>query len=158
MMLATPAGTRGNALAARLSHYLPLTSAEQVALSSIQRPDRRVAAGDTLIEQGGPVDSLFVVQQGWLHSSLRIPARKDATGGGRQILHFHYSGDLIGTSSIAWSRAAATLTAVSDCIVADVPKAALGKLFGQEERLGGLLYAVAAAENVALSDRLTSIG
>jgi CRP-like cAMP-binding protein len=158
MTLASPVTARGNALVARLAHYLPLTASEQAALSAIQRPDRRVSAGETLSEQGGPVDSLFIVQQGWLHSSVRLAPRGGASEGGRQILRFHYSGDLIGTSSIAWSRAAATLTAISDCVVADVPKAALGRLFGQEERLGGLLYAVAAAESVALSDRLTSIG
>lgn len=152
MMLATPAGTRRSALAARLSHYLPLTTSERDAISHAERQERRVLAGHTLVEAGGPIDALFVVQQGWLHSSLRLPS------GGRQILRFHYPGDLIGTSSIAWSRAAATLTAVSDCIVSDVPKANLGRLFGSEGRLGGLLYAIAAAENVALSDRLTSIG
>ncbi len=150
-MFSSPTGTQ-SALSVRLAHYLNLTPAEAAALEDMQGNRRRLIAGEVLVEAGGPIDSLFVVQQGWLHSSTRPPI------GGRQILRFHYPGDLIGTSSIAWSQAAATLTAVSDCIVTDVPKTRLGELLAEQGRLAGLLYAVAAAENVALSDRLTSIG
>ncbi|KQR88108.1 hypothetical protein ASG07_00580 [Sphingomonas sp. Leaf343] len=136
----------------RLARYVDLTGHERDALAALIESERRLSAGQLLQEQGGPVDGLFVVQQGWLHSSKRL-----ATGG-RQILRFHYSGDLIGTSSIAWSVAAASLTAVSDCIVAVVPKANLGRLFAAHPRIGGLLYAVACAEKVAMADRLTTIG
>jgi CRP-like cAMP-binding protein len=152
MTTPTLVGPRDHALVARLSHYLALTAEERAALTEMQGAERRVAAGETLVEQGGPIAALYAVRHGWLHSSVRLP------DGGRQILRFHYSGDLVGTSSIAWSRAAATITAVSDCFVAEVPKTALGRVFANERRLGGLLYAVAAAENVALADRLTSIG
>lgn len=151
MMFSSPVGTQ-SALSIRLSHYLALTPAEAAALEDVQGPRRRLIAGETLIEAGGPVDALYVVQQGWLHASVR-PAV-----GGRQILGFHYPGDLIGTSSIAWARAATTLTAVSDCIVTDIAKARLGTIFAEQGRLGALLYAVAATESVALSDRLTSVG
>lgn len=151
-MLASPVGTRRSALTARLSHYLRLTDEERDAIDWAERLERRVPAGAPLLEAGGPVENLFVVQQGWLHSSIRLQS------GARQILRFHYPGDLIGTSSIAWSRAAATLTAVSDCIVSDLPKANLGRIFAAHGRLGALIYAMGAAENVALADRLSSVG
>lgn len=153
MMLAIPAGIRRSALSARLSTYLPLTPEELAVVDGLESRERRLRSGELLLEEGGgPVENLYVIQQGWLHASVRLPT------GGRQILRFNYPGDLIGTSSIAWSRAAQTLTAVSDCIVAEVPKMALGRLFGAGGRLGALLFAVMAADNVALSDRLTSIG
>lgn len=152
MTLVRPAAPLG-ALASRLNAYLPLTEEERGAIAVVEQEQRRVRAGEMLLEEGsGPVENLFAVQQGWLHSSTRLAS------GNRQILRFHYPGDLIGTSSIAWSVAAATLTAVSDCIVSTVPKDALGRLFAASGRLGGLLFAMAAAENVALADRLTSIG
>lgn len=150
-MLATPQ-VRRSALTRRLERYLALTPDERDAIDGAERMERRVPAGAVLLEANGPVEALFVVQQGWLHSSARLH------DGGRQILRFHYPGDLIGTSSVAWVNASTTLTAVSDCIVSDVPKANLGRLFVSRGRLGALLYAMAAAENVALSDRLTSIG
>ena len=143
---------RPNAIIQRLSHYLPLTKEERDALGAFERDERRLVPGDVLLREGGPAGSLFVVQQGWLHSSIRLGS------GARQITRFHYAGDLIGTSSIAWAQAAATITAVSDCIVSELPKSELGELFRTNGRLAGLLYAVASAENVAMGDRLTAVG
>ena len=141
-----------SALTSRLQTYLDLTPEERDALDWAERRERRVPAGTVLLEEGGPVESLYVVQQGWFHASTRL------ANGGRQIQRFHYAGDLMGTSSIAWAWGANTLTAVSDCVVSELSKVNLGRIFKAEPRLGGLLFAMGAAENVALSDRLTSIG
>jgi CRP/FNR family transcriptional regulator len=139
-------------LIARLERHLALTEEERAAISRAEQREIRLKPGEILMAEGGTSHALFVVHYGWLHSAARLAA------GGRQILRFHYAGDLIGTSSIAWSQASATLTAVSDCTVTELPKADLGQIFRQQPRLAGLLYAIAAAENVAMSDRLTSIG
>jgi CRP/FNR family transcriptional regulator, anaerobic regulatory protein len=143
---------RRSALISRLERYIVLTDDERDALDWAERREMRVSSGAKLMEQGGTIDQLYVVQQGWLHSSIELKS------GGRQILRFHYPGDLVGTSSIAWARAANTLTAVSDCIVSELSKVNLGRIFKAQPRLAGLLYAMAAAENVAMSDRLASIG
>ena len=142
----------GSALLNRLGRYLDLTDDERAAIEMMQSAPRRLTPGETLIHEGGRSDSMYVVQQGWLHASTRLPA------GGRQIVKFHYAGDFMGTSSIAWTYASTTITAIVDCIVAEVPKTALGRLFAHEGRLGGLLYAIAASESVAMADRLTSVG
>ncbi len=139
-------------LIARLSRHLDLTEAERDAILQAKQSERRLKAGDVLVAEGGESNSLYVMRQGWLHSSTRL------SNGGRQILRFHYAGDLIGTSSMAWSQAAATLTAVSDCLIIELPKTELGLLFRAQPRIAGLLYAIAAAESVAMSDRLTMIG
>ena len=143
---------RRSALTGRLERYLTLTEEERDALDWAERREVRVPSGMVLMEQGGAVDQLYVVQQGWLHSSIELKT------GGRQILRFHYPGDLIGTSSIAWAQAANTITAVSDCVVSELSKVNLGRIFKAQPRLAGMLYAMAAAENVAMSDRLASIG
>lgn len=145
-------GDRLDALVRRLCRYLDLTPGERAALTDAQARERRLKAGTTLVEENELSDTLIVVQQGWMHSSTLL------ANGERQILGFHFAGDLAGTSSIAWQRAATSLTTVSDCVVSDLPKAALGTLFARHPRLGGLLYGVAAAEAVAMSDRLSSIG
>ena len=145
-------GLGGGALLNRLGRYLDLADEERGAIETMQASSRRLAPGETLMQEGGSNDAMYVVEQGWLHSSVRLAV------GGRQIVRFHYAGDLVGTSSIAWSQAATTLTAIVDCTVAEVPKAALGHLFATERRLGGLLYAIAAAESVAMADRLISVG
>ena len=151
-MVTKVASMRRSALASRLNQYLRLTASERDAIDALEQRELRIAAGTKLVTQGMPNDSLFVVQHGWLHSSI-MPKP-----GTRQIVKFHYAGDLIGTSSIAWAIAAATLTAIEDCIVYKLSKATLGRLFKDQPRLAGLLYAVAAAEAVAANDRLTSVG
>ena len=145
-------GFKRSALIERLARYMALTADERDAITAIERRERRAAAGTRVVMEGAPNDSLFIVQHGWLHSSTMLKS------GARQILKFHYAGDLVGTSSIAWSLAATTLTAIEDCILFELSKEHLGRLFKLQPRLAGLLYAVAAAEAVAASDRLTSVG
>lgn len=96
---------------------------------------------------------LHVVASGWLHGACEVPG-----GGGRQILRFYFVGDLTTTFSIAWGRSAATLTAVSNCTLFELPREALGKLFRDHPRIAALMYGVSAAEQVAMADRLTSVG
>ena len=139
-------------LEARLSRYLALTFAERDALRWLERRERRYAAGEVVVREGEPLDLLHIVASGWLHGSVQIKR------GGRQILRFYFVGDLTTAFSIAWGFSAATLTAVSPCTLFELPREALGRLVREHPRLGALLYAVSASENVAMADRLTAIG
>ncbi len=139
-------------LEARLSQYLPLTFAERDALRWLERRERQYAAGEVVVQEGEALDVLYIVASGWLHGSVQL------RDGGRQILRFYFVGDITTTFSIAWGRSAATLTAVSGCTLFEMPRMTLGRLFRDHPRLGALLYAVSASENVAMADRLTSIG
>ena len=139
-------------LESRLSEYLPLTFAERSALRWLERRERRYAAGDVVVREGEPLDLLHIVASGWLHGSVQLK------NGGRQILRFYFVGDITAAFSIAWGTSAATLTAVSACTIFEMPRVSFGQLFRDHPRLGALLYAVSASENVAMADRLTSIG
>lgn len=141
-----------NALIARLERYTELTAGERAAIVEAGVGHRTIATGERLIDENAPNQHLYIVEEGWLHASRNL------VSGARQILRLHYPGDLVGTSSIAWARASTTLTALSPGSVTPVPKVALGRLFKAQPRLAALLYAVAAAEDVAMSDRLTSLG
>ena len=141
-----------SALERKLSYHLPLTFSEKDALRWLERRERHYAAGTVILEEGETTDNLFIVASGWLHGSTRIE------DGGRQILRFYFLGDITATFSLAWGYCAATLTAVSDCTLFEVPRASLGKVYTEYPRLAALLYSVSCAEQVALSDRLTSVG
>ncbi|NJC34680.1 CRP-like cAMP-binding protein [Sphingomonas jejuensis] len=139
-------------LEARLAQYLTLTFAERDALRWLERRERALPAGEILIREGEATDRLYIVARGWLHGSVKL---KD---GGRQILRFYFVGDISTTFSIAWGQSAATLQAVSDTQLFEIEKDAFGRLFRNHPRLGALLFAVSTSEQVAMADRLTSIG
>lgn len=141
-----------SALETRLAQYLPLTFAERDALQWLERRERRFEAGEIVVREGEPLDTLFIVNSGWLHGSVAVP------GGGRQILRFYFVGDITTTFSIAWGYSAATLTAVSACTLYETPRQSFGRLFQEHPRIGALLFGVSAAEQVAMADRLTSVG
>lgn len=141
-----------SALLDRLAHYVVLQPAERDALDWLERGRRRFDAHDVVVREGEVSDRLFVVRSGWLHASRRMRS------GERQILRLHFPGDIMGTSSVAWAETSATITAVTDCVISDFPRAMLGRLFKSQPRLAALLYATFSVESVAMSDRLASLG
>lgn len=141
-----------SALAKRLMTYLDLTTTEGEILEGLEHRTRTLEHGEVLAREGERTDQLFIVVEGWMHASLRL------TDGARQILSLHFPGDLIGLSTLAWNRAATTLTAVSEARVATFAQGELTNVFRSHPRLSALLYTVAAAEQVAFSDRLASLG
>lgn len=143
---------RRSALEAKLGHHLALTYSERDALRWLERRERQYKAGSIIVEEGQETSVLHVVASGWLHGSVAVP------DGGRQILRFYFVGDLTTTFSIAWGNSAATLTAVSACTLFEMPRDALGRIFHDHPRIGALIYGVSAAEQVAMADRLTSVG
>jgi len=143
---------RPGALETKLGYHLALTYSERDALRWLERRERTYEAGSVVLQEGEETSSLFVVASGWLHGSCEVP------GGGRQILRFYFIGDMTTTFSIAWARSAATLTAVSDSTLFELSREALGRVFREHPRLGALMYGVSAAEQVAMADRLTSVG
>jgi CRP-like cAMP-binding protein len=138
-------------LEARLSHHLDLTFAEREALRWLERRERSYAAGDVVVQEGQATDCLYIVASGWLHGSVML------RDGDRQILRFYFVGDITTTFSIAWGRSAATLQAVSPATLFEIPKHVFGQLFKTHPRLGAMMFAVSASDEVAMADRLTSI-
>jgi CRP-like cAMP-binding protein len=61
-------------------------------------------------------------------------------------------------SCLAWSRVAATVTAATEAEVSPFPRKALADIFSHHPRLAALMFGISTVENVALSDRLKSLG
>lgn len=138
-------------LETRLSHHLDLTFAERDALRWLERRERSYPAGAVIFHEGEAIENLYIVGSGWLHSSVTL------RDGDRQILRFYFIGDITTTLSVAWQHSAATLQAVSDTTLFEIPKEHFGDLFRKHPRLGALMFAISASEQVSIGDRLTSI-
>ncbi len=139
-------------LAERLGRYLHLVESERRALAQLEETERRVPRGSVLRAEQASMREIYVVQNGWLYSSMLL------ADGNRQILSLHLPGEFAGDTDLPWSNATFTLTAATDVTVRTIDRLALRELFERHPRLGLLLHTLAQAERVALADRLASVG
>jgi CRP-like cAMP-binding protein len=142
----------GSCLAERLSHYVRLSEAETLSLAQLEDQDRAYRRGAVVIREHESPRELFIVRSGWLHSSGVLG------NGSRQILRFHFQGDILGLPLLAFADSPETVTAVTDVVVSPFSREKLGQLIGDHPRLGALILGLSVAERVALADRLASIG
>ncbi|HEV2816364.1 MAG TPA: Crp/Fnr family transcriptional regulator [Allosphingosinicella sp.] len=142
----------GSCLAERLSHYLRLSAGEQEALDRLEDQDRGFRRGAVIIRENEVPREMFIVRSGWLHSSLVLG------NGSRQIMRFHFKGDVLGLPLLAFADSPETVTAVTDVVLCPFPRERVAALIADHPRLAALLVALAIASRVALADRLASIG
>jgi CRP/FNR family transcriptional regulator, anaerobic regulatory protein len=139
-------------LAERLSHYAALSDAERRALAQLEDQHRNCRRGTVIIRENEGPRELFIVRSGWLHSSGVLG------NGSRQILRFHFRGDIVGLPLLAFADPPETVTAVTDVTITPFAREKLVRLIIDHPRLGALLLGLTVADGVALADRLASIG
>lgn len=139
-------------LAERLSRYVRLSETESGSLALFEDQDRAYRRGAVVIRENESPKELFVVRSGWLHSSGVLG------NGSRQILRFHFQGDLLGLPLLAFADSPETVTAVTDVVLAPFSREKLARIIAEHPRLGALILGLTVAERVALADRLASIG
>lgn len=142
----------GSCLAERLAHYVALTAQEKNALASLEEQERSFKRGATVRREHDSARELFIVQKGWLHSCVLLG------NGSRQIMRFHFPGDVVGLSSLALGKSSDSITAVTDVTLCPFDKDKLALLFNEHPRLAALIFTLSIAERVSLADRLASIG
>jgi CRP/FNR family transcriptional regulator, anaerobic regulatory protein len=142
----------GSCLAERLSHHIALTASEQTALDRLEDQQRHLRRGSVIVSEGQVSRELYVVQKGWLQSSVLLG------NGGRQIMRIALPGDLLGLSALAFDEAPKTVTALTDVTLCPFDRERLACLFTDHPRLMALLFSLAVAERTALADRLASVG
>jgi CRP-like cAMP-binding protein len=129
-----------------------LSEAESLSLAQLEEQERAYRRGAVVIRENEGPRELFIVRSGWLHSSGVLG------NGSRQILRFHFQGDILGMPLLAFSKPPETVTAVTDVVLSPFSREKLGQLIGDHPRLGALILGISVAERVALADRLASIG
>ena len=150
--MATPHPANASLLVARLSNYVELTEVERGVIAGLEAGRRRLKAGEQLVVEGHASEEMYVLPSGWLFASTLVD------DGARQILRIHHPGDIVNGSCVSWSRVAATITAATEAEVSPFPRLRLGGVFADHPRLAALLFGISTVENVALSDRLKSLG
>jgi CRP/FNR family transcriptional regulator, anaerobic regulatory protein len=139
-------------LAERLSHYVRLSEAESLSLAQLEEQQRPYKRGAVVIRENEGPRELFIVRSGWLHSSGVLG------NGSRQIMRFHFQGDILGLPLLAFRDSPETVTAVTDVLLSPFSRERLAQMIGDHPRLGALILGISVAERVSLADRLASIG
>lgn len=142
----------GSCLAERLGHYVELSANEREALEGLEEQDRFFRRGGVVIAENEKPREMFIVRSGWLHSSAVLG------NGSRQIMRFHFHGDLIGLSLLAFADSPETVTAVTDVTLCPFSREKLASLISEHPRIGALLLGLTAADRVSMADRMASIG
>ena len=142
----------GSCLAERLSHHVRLTDAEQAALDRLEEQDRSFRRGSVVLSESDSSRDLYIVREGWLHSSVMLG------NGSRQIMRFHFKGDILGMCLLAFRDAPETVTAVTEVVLCPFSRERLASLLADHPRLAAILLGLSVADRVTLADRLASIG
>jgi len=129
-----------------------LTRTEREALDRLEDEQRQVRRGTILVGEGERARDLYIVQKGWLLSSVLLG------NGGRQIMRIGLPGDILGLPHLAFQEAPETITAITDAVLCPLDRDRLSGLFAAHPRLAALLFAITVAERTALADRLASVG
>jgi len=131
---------------------MALTKAEQDMLDRLEAEQRGVRRDTVIISEGEPARELYVVQKGWLQSSVLLG------NGGRQIMRINLPGDILGFTTLAFDDSPETVTALTDATICPFDRERLAILFAEHPRLAALLFGLTVAERAQLADRLASIG
>lgn len=102
--------------------------------------------------EGSDSASLYYLERGWACTSRVVIT------GDRQIIDVHLAGEIMGWSSIASSVAVDTITTITDCYLRTIDIANFKKLVSTDANYVDTMMRHLCVRNVAISDRLTSLG
>lgn len=143
--------TQHSCLVEKIGYHIALCPDDAELLARLEEEEVAVTARSMVRDIGAPAERMYVVKAGWFFSAMVLP------NGSRQILHIHYPGDIVGIPDIAFSRTAASLSAVTDGLLCPFPKSALYEVFERSPRLSALLFSIGMVEHAVLADRIRII-
>jgi CRP/FNR family transcriptional regulator, anaerobic regulatory protein len=136
----------------RLGRFVDLTTAECEALARLEERPRQLRRGAVLLRANDKGTELFVLRRGVLMSFVLLDY------GSRQILRFHFPGDMLGWTALAYRTSPETLVALTEAEVCPFDRSALSTLAVEHPRLFAATLALNQMERQALTDRLAGLG
>lgn len=136
----------------RWQAFARLTVEEEEALLTLGKTEVTRHAGETIRSEGDAASGFYLLVHGWVSSSIVLRS------GARLIQKVHLPGAMLGVPSMALTRAADTLTAITEATVAFVPFERLGPIYATLPRLAALFTFAAQVERLALMDTLAVTG
>ncbi|PAX07439.1 transcriptional regulator [Sphingomonas lenta] len=129
-----------------------MTEAEHRSLERLEVRQRQLRRGAVLVRENEGAGELYVLKRGMLMSYVLLD------DGSRQILRFHFPGDMLAVSGLVYRRSPETVVALTDTVVCPFDRAEMTGIVTEHPRLAAIIMAVNQMERVALTDRLAALG
>ncbi|MDQ2877646.1 MAG: Crp/Fnr family transcriptional regulator [Pseudomonadota bacterium] len=142
----------GSCFAERLGDIVTLTQGEHASLLRLEERERTLRRGASLQRENDRANELFILKKGIMMSSVLLD------DGSRQILRFHFPGDMLAVSALVYREAAETITALGECTVCPFERHAFSTLIAEHPRIAALVIVYNQIERTALTDRLAALG
>ena len=139
-------------LADALAGLAPLSTAERAALARLEEREKPVRRGTLILRENDRLAEMFVIRRGGMMSYALL------ADGSRQIMGFHFAGDLLGTAALAYRDSPLSIVALGDCVICPIDRGALTQVMLDHPRVGVLIAALGEIERAALTDRLAGVG
>ena len=136
-------------------HLFRTLSDEELELLGAHLRTTRYRSGEVIIREGDAGESLLVITTGLVHVTQRRPARRDVSVGRLGI------GQCIGEMSLLTGQPrSATVEAVTDCEIVEIPKQGMNQLFERRpdlvDELAGIMAERRAADDL-VQERATEV-
>ena len=135
----------------RLENFITLTEAEKEFVAYMEKDEREVKRGTSLIDIGEKADDLHVLKFGWL------AARSEPVEGRSAITRLYIPGEVVGVAEIGKGVALHALTMQTDGMVCPFPRSAVAEMFDKVPRLAALIFSIASLDQLELRRRVTEL-
>jgi CRP/FNR family transcriptional regulator, anaerobic regulatory protein len=136
----------------RIDELVNPTEAELDAFEQAKAGRREYKRKETITRQGDRVSEIYLLANGWVAGNVEVDLVRT------QLVKVNLPGDILGLPNATLSRAAVTLTAITDATVDVIPLEALGRLFEVAPRLAFALFLTTQQERLMLMDQLSVVG
>jgi CRP-like cAMP-binding protein len=141
-----------NPLVRKLSRVFPLDESEQEALKTLRPRIVRFSADTEIIREGDLPTDCNLLLEGLVCRYNLIPEGK------RQIISFHFPGDIFDSQSFLLQRMDHGISALTDCKVAAIPHVSLFKLFQAHPRVGMAMWKDSLIDAAIFRQWVTNVG
>lgn len=135
----------------RLARRVSLTARELDFLQGVSDRALRIRRHELIQIAGEPARQAFFLESGWAMTFSDFP------DGSRQSRRLHFAGDLLGLPSMAMRHHAENIEAITDVVVAPLPRKMIAALLEDYPRLAAIMFIFAQEERITSGDRLCSI-
>ena len=136
----------------RFHELITPSSAELEAFEKAKTDRREFKRRESITRQGDKVNEIYLLAEGWVAGSIEVDLVRT------QLVKVNLPGDILGLPNITLTRAAVTLTAITNATVDVIPIEELARLFEIAPKLSFALFLTTQQERIMLMDQLSVVG